>query len=152
VQFPSFWSTVFNIIRVSLPNAPNVQMAVLKSPRNSRNKTRWAKQYALNSTKSHHVIEERKHPRVVHRLQVLLRNSAHRLNRENARKDSLLDQSTVIPNCPNPIPSIPSLVNKKHALEDLDSASTYPLLFRQHLNSGLSRRKLFILINSKNFL
>jgi len=118
-------------------------MAVLKSPRNSRNKARWAKQYALNSTKSHHIIEERKHPRIAHRLQVFLRDSAHWVSPTG----SLPDENAGIPAGRDT--SRPPRITK-YGRNTFDSTSPHPLIFWKHLSSKSGRKRAFLLINNKN--
>ena len=118
-------------------------MAVLKSPRNSRNKGKWASAYALTSKNSNHQILHRKQIKISQKLHNFLQESAYWTSKPGN-------------------PSTPELSTPKSSTELLprpnqflvyggkrfDSTLTSPLLFRKYLRHSTAKKRFFHLLNS----
>lgn len=118
-------------------------MAVLKSPRNSRNKNKWASQYALKSRTPSYLTQEFRHPKRAHQLQVFLRDSAHwvsPIDRDPARP-------VINPN--DPVDGRPP-VHIRYGKKSFDTSTIRPVIFRKYFHSKSTSERLFLMINNRN--
>ena len=127
-------------------------MAVLKSPRNNRKKNIWTKSYiqSLNS-KINIALTERKSPRIKHKYQVFLRDSAHwsvSASEESFRRSNvwLLPETENYDKPP---------VYVKYGNKEFNTGLVHPLIFRNHLNDKTEcngvrpmSERLFFILNS----
>ena len=146
MQFSGFRYTLLDLnyltifYRIWVRKSLSVKMAVLKSQITTRNKKRWAKQYALKSFKLNYKAEERVHLRTVHRLQTFLRDSAPMLKLKALAKKTTHTKSVRPP------------VIIRCGSQKFDSTVTNPVIFRQHFRLSSSRKRLFVLVNSSKIL
>jgi len=121
-------------------------MAVLKSPRNSRNKNIWARAYVKSSKTSNYQIMTRKDIKAAHKLHLFLENSAHwtsNVKITNADKLPEPRQTEELPIRPN---QFMVYGNKR-----FDSTRPSPLLFKNHLRKSLHKIRFYHLLNSSKF-
>jgi len=114
-------------------------MAVLKSQITTRNKKKWAKQYALKSYKLNYRTEERSHPRIMHKFQMFLRDlmptipvvSSEGPNKSTERLKEI---------CP------PAVM--KNGRNRFDATTVNPVIFRKHFNAGSNKKRLLLLTSA----
>lgn len=118
-------------------------MAVLKSQITTRNKKKWAKQYALKSYKLNYKTEERTHPRSMHKFQMFLRGLTPTLpiiSPEKTNKTTERLEET----CP------PAVI--KNGRSRFDSTIINPVIFRKHFSVSSNRKRLFFIASAFRIL
>ena len=120
-------------------------MAVLKSPRNSRNKKKWAQQYSLTRQKLDYRFEERKSARSAHDLHLFLRDSAHWVVM-SGEVPTYNPQEAIL----NEVKSAPLII--RYGSNHFDSTRPHPLILRKQLRRPSTRENLMTLLNSRTLV
>ena len=122
-------------------------MAVLKSPRNSRQKIKWAKSYALKTPKLNYQLEERKSATIQHKLNLFLRDSAHWVvssgkipQREPLRFSESIGMTRNTP------------IIIRYGDKFFDPTRSHPFVLRKYFRQRTTRENLTTLINSTTLL
>lgn len=121
-------------------------MAVLKSPRQTRNKKAWALKYANKQPSSLHIIEERKNAQIAHKLHLFLRDASHWETRLSFPPQTLPLSEPLPRLAVRPEPII------TYGRNTFDSTSTRPMLFRKHARFESTRERYFSLLTAAAFL
>ena len=122
-----------------------LQMAVLKSPRNSRNKGNWASSYKLSNLPSYKTISEKPNAKVLHKLSRFLRDSSHwtvttpHQNSQVTRTGLGIDKNRP-----------PVWIT--YGLNRFDSTSTHPTVLKKYSRTGSLRERYCILLNLEPFV
>ena len=120
-------------------------MAVLKSPRNSRNKSKWSLTYRKSTNLSLSTLYLKKSPRSKHSLQKFLTVADH-----------WVSESTVSSNenfwLPEYVEGIKPPLVIKYGRSTFNLLTPYPLIFTQYFRSKNDAQRFHFLINSDSLV
>ena len=120
-------------------------MAVLKSPRNSRQKKKWAATYVLSNSRPDYRLTEKKQARIHHKLQLFLQDKICWTAKKDAANKSLPEGPAVPKEKENKPRPYQYLV---YSTRRFDVTLTSPLFLRQHLRSSRNKKRFFHILNS----
>ena len=120
-------------------------MAVLKSPRNSRKKGKWALAYSASIQPTIQSLHEHKTPRSKHKFHSFLRASTHWVSTADHSSQSQFW-------LPEFVEGVKPPVNVKYGRRTFDSSRPNPLIFRAYFRSKTSSQRLNTLVNADHLV
>ena len=115
-------------------------MAVLKSPKQIRNKAKWSQRYKNSFSTMFTHVEDRSGPRVYHRSHHHLLNSSH------------WEYSSSVPKSEPSSGLSPQPLTQGTKTSRFDATELRPIVFRKHLKYSVTRERLFQHLNASKVL